>query len=167
MYLFNSTVIVDNGYQIRCSPINITHTHGTVSFVRASCITLIAICAQSENKTGKALLYFTQESKTLYHSQTVTLLQLNMHHRCRYCNIDNVAVAKENTNETFEALTNLNSAPTIASRAIHKEKTLSSVSGAVGFRSKAKNKTKNKTKTNKQKTLKSKHFLHSYRLIRR
>ena len=27
-----------------------------------------------------------------------------MHHRCRYCNIDNVAFAQENTNETCEAI---------------------------------------------------------------
>ena len=43
----------------------------------------------------------------------------NMHHRCRYCIINNVAFAKENTNETFDAIKNLClNAPMIASRAI-------------------------------------------------
>jgi len=60
----------------------------------------------SENK-GKVLLilYLTQESKMLYHGQEV-MTAANMHHRCCYCNIVNVAFAQENMNEMFEAIKN-------------------------------------------------------------
>ena len=47
----------------------------------------------------------------------------NMHHRCRYFFIDNVAFAKENTNEIYEAIKYLSlAAPKIASLATDTKK---------------------------------------------
>ena len=85
-------------------------------------------CVLSENK-GKALLYLTQESKTLPQPEVLLLLlsevktTANMHHRCHSCIIDIVALAKKNTTKTFEAIKSWSlTAPKIASWAADKEK---------------------------------------------
>ena len=73
--------------------------HVYVSFVR---------CARYQKKRyqGKACLYLTKESKTLYQGQRSRLQQTNMLHRRRYCIINNVTFAKENMNKTLEAIEN-------------------------------------------------------------
>ena len=61
-----------------------------------------ATCAQPGNK-GKALFTpHTSVNRALPRPDVKTAA--NTHHTCRSCIIDNVAFAKENTNETFELL---------------------------------------------------------------
>ena len=104
---------VYNKYQIICGTIE--HTR-QLRAMGASC-DLCAIRKQGKSALIPHIIFFLNapprpEVKTA----------ANMHHRCCFCIIDNVAFAKENTNEIFEAIKNLSlTAPTTVSRATDKE----------------------------------------------
>ena len=95
---------------------------------------------KTKNKKGgqkRALILHTRVKTTTPRPELKTAA--NMHHRCRCFLIDNVAFAKENTNEIYEAIKTLSlAASKIASLATD---------------------TKKQKTANKQKTLNSKYFL--------
>ena len=78
--------------------------------------------ARYQKKRGKsALILHTRVKTTIPRPEIKTVA--NMHHRGRCFFIDNVAFAKENTNETYQAIKNWSvAAPKIASLATDTEK---------------------------------------------
>ena len=80
------------------------HHRVHTSELRVMCTLCNMSAIRKQGKSALNLIPHTRVKNALPWPEVMTAA--NMHHRCCYCIIDNVAFAQENMNEMFEAIKN-------------------------------------------------------------